>query len=112
MASIPVKHTPATPRPETLRERFQRLKTAWEEATGHLSSMKAASEHPAYQEIIHLGRAVVPLLLRDLEDNETHWFIALRVITGASPIKPSAAGNVPEMAASWLRWAKDNGYRW
>ncbi len=74
--------------------------------------MNAASEHASYQEIIQLGPAVVPLLLRDLEDNETHWFIALRQITGANPIKPSAAGIIPEMAASWLRWAKDNGYQW
>jgi|SRR5439155_22343518 len=112
MASIPLKPSPPTQRTETLEERFRRLKATWEMATGHLSSMSAASEHPAYQEVIRLGPAVVPLLLRDLEDNETHWFRALREITGANPIPPSAAGNIPEMAAAWLRWAKDNGYQW
>src|SRR5437879_2245799 len=107
MASIPVESAAATQRAETLEERFQRLKATWEEATGHLSSMTAASEHPAYQEIIHLGPDVVPLLLRDLDENESHWFGALREITRVNPIPPSAAGKIPEMAAAWLRWAKD-----
>ena len=30
----------------------------------------------------------------------------------AQPIPISAAGNVPKMVEAWLRWAKDNGYRW
>src|SRR5256885_3075466 len=55
------------------------------------SSMKAASEHPAYQEIIQLGPDVIPVLLRDLDQTKRHWFIALRVLTGANPITASAA---------------------
>ena len=55
---------------------------------------------------------VVPLLLADLEDNHTHWFGALRAITGANPVPVSAAGNIPKMAEAWLRWANDKGYRW
>jgi hypothetical protein len=74
--------------------------------------MEAASEHPAYQEIISLGPAVVPLLLRDMEEKHTHWFIALRKITGASPIPKSAAGRIPLMVEAWPRWGKDNGYQW
>ena len=112
MASVPVKPIPALPPKETVEARFRRLALDWERAAGHLSSMTAASENPAYQEIISLGPDVVPFLLRDLEDNETHWFIALRKITGANPIPQTAAGNIPKMVAAWLCWAKDNGYQW
>jgi hypothetical protein len=112
MATIPTKSSSVAQPTETVEARFRRLAAAWEQATGHLSSMTAASNHPAYQEIIHLGREVIPHLLRDLEDNETHWFIALRQITGINPIPPSAAGNVPKMIEAWLQWAKDNGFRW
>jgi hypothetical protein len=112
MASIPVKQSPIPLPAETVEQRFRRLASVWEKATGHLSSMTAASQHPAYQEIVRLGSEVVPLLLRDPEENETHWFIAMRQITGANPIPPSAAGNIPEMVAAWPRWAKDNGYQW
>jgi hypothetical protein len=78
----------------------------------HHSSSRVRESHPAYQEIIALGPDVVPLLLRDLEENETHWFTALRRITGADPIPHASAGNVPQMKEAWLRWARANGYRW
>jgi hypothetical protein len=72
--------------------------------------MKAASENPAYQEIIGLGNDVVPFLLRDLKETERHWFIALRAITGANPVPKSATGNIPKMIEAWRQWAKENGY--
>ena len=107
MATTPVKSTP-----ETVEQRFGRLDSAWHRDADYLSSMEGAASHPAYQEIIHLGAPVVLLLLRDLADNHTHWFAALEAITGARPVPSSAAGNVPGMAEAWLRWARDNAYRW
>jgi hypothetical protein len=73
--------------------------------------MSAAAEHPAYQEIISLGPDVVPLLLRDMEEHGTHWFIALEKITGAKPYFPGTAGNAPKLVEAWLTWAKENSYR-
>jgi hypothetical protein len=110
MASIPIKPT-ALPA-ETVAERFQRLAAVWHRETDFLSSMAESSSHPAYQEIISLGPQVLPLLLRDLQENHTHWFAALRAITGTNPVPASAAGNVPRMADAWLQWARDHGYRW
>src|SRR5256885_1208340 len=110
MSTVSTKPSIPGPPPETVESRFRRLAAAWEEATAHLSSMKAASAHPAYQEIIQLGPEVVPFLLRDLEENERHWFIALRTLTGANPIPASAAGNVPKMIEAWQKWGKENGY--
>src|SRR5947209_7323062 len=103
MATGSIQPSTGTPPAETIEARFHRLADAWEQATGHLSSMKAASDHSAYQEIISLGPEVVPLLLRDLEKNERHWFIALRAITSANPVPKSAAGNVPKMIEAWLQ---------
>lgn len=74
--------------------------------------MSEADNHPAYQEIIRLGPEVIPLLLRDLEENHTHWFTALEAITGTNPVPPSASGKIPEMAEAWLCWARKNGYQW
>ena len=111
MATTPVK--PASNAPvETVAECFRRLAAAWHRDTDYLSSMEDAESHPAYQEIVRLGPEVVPLLLRDLADNHSHWFAALEAITGARPVPASAAGKIPLMAEAWLRWAKDNGYRW
>ena len=112
MASIPVKQTESTRPTEMVEDRFRRLAASWQKAVAHHSSTTVRNNHPAYREIIRLGPEVVPLLLRDLEENHTHWFSALRQITGADPIPQSAAGNIPKMAEAWLRWAKDNGYAW
>lgn len=107
MASSSTKPTPA-PVADSVEARFHRLADSWERATAHLSSMSAASEHPDYQEIISLGPEVVPFLLRDLQETERHF--ALRKLTGANPIPPSAAGKVPKMIDAWRQWAKENGY--
>src|SRR2546425_10009948 len=103
MSRTPVQPTPDTPA-ETVEERFRRLAAAWHRDTDYLSSMEDAESHPAYQEIIGLGAEVIPLLLRDLSQNHTHWFAALEAITGAQPVRPSVAGNIPRMAEAWLCW--------
>jgi len=60
------------------------------------------ADHPAYQEIISLGEAVVPLLLREVAREPDHWFSALKAITGANPVSPSDRGHIDKMAAAWL----------
>jgi hypothetical protein len=109
MSSTPVTRTPDTPPTETLEQRFRRLAATWHRDTDYLSSMEDSERHPAYQEIISLGPEVVPFLLRDLQENHTHWFGALGAITGAQPVPASLGGNIPGMVESWLRWAEGNG---
>ena len=111
MLPTPVKPVPEMPA-ESVEKRFHRLADAWHRATDYLSSMAESNRHPAYQEIIRLGPDVVPLLLRDLEDNHTHWFAALEAITGARPLSPEVGGNIAKMVDAWLKWAKDHGYQW
>ena len=112
MATIPVKQASGPDQTETVEERFRRLAALWHNETCFLSSMSEANAHPAYQEIISLGPDVLPFMLRDLEENNTHWFAALRAITGANPVPKAVGGNIPKMAEAWLPWAKDHGYRW
>ncbi len=112
MASIPIKPPSASPPKENLEPRFRRLASIWHEAVAHQSSSTLRNNHPAYREIIALGPDVVPLLLRDMQEHHTHWFAALREITGANPVPESVAGNVPQIVDAWLRWAKDQGYDW
>src|SRR5262249_203682 len=108
MAPIPVEpaHT------ESLEARFERLAAVWRAETAVLSSTTPMAEHPAYQEIIRMGSAVVPLLLRDLEKEPEHWFWALQVLTGANPVSPEDEGNLDKMTAAWLSWGRENGYHW
>lgn len=98
---------------ETLLERFRRLERIWQRETGVLSSPPRLINHPAFQEILSLGMAVVPFMLRDLEERPRLWVWALPMITGEQPVMdPADAGDIERQSKIWLRWAKEKGLRW
>jgi len=43
-----------------LERKFLTLAGTWTRETAHLSSTRQMAEHPAYREIVSLGRPVVP----------------------------------------------------
>lgn len=112
MATVPVKQTPVTPLTETVEERFRRLKAKWMAEIGHVSAYTVIVNHPAFREIVSMGDAVVPLMLRDLEERPGLWVWALPEITGADPVSPGDGGKIAKMSAAWLGWGRDNGYQW
>ena len=92
------------------RERFQNLADQWESETMLLSALDQATEHPAYQSIVSMGKSAIPLILERMQSQGGHWFHALRDITQADPVKPTDRGNVEAMQASWQEWGERNGY--
>lgn len=112
MSTAPIRPITAPAPTESIEERFVKLADTWRREVAHHSSSTIRNNHPAYREIVALGRDVVPLLLRDLEAHHTHWFAALREITGANPVSATDAGNITRMSESWLHWARENGWRW
>jgi hypothetical protein len=109
--ATPTVGTKVTAGPE-LEQRFHDLVAIWKRERGPHSSSARLAEHPAYEQIVRLGPAVVPLLLRELEKQPDHWFRALHALTGADPVPPESQGKVREMAAAWLRWGREQGYQW
>jgi len=97
---------------ETTAQKFRGLADTWRNETQASSSVTEMAMHPAYQQIIGMGPAAIPLLLRELENKPDHWFWALKAITGVDPVKPSERGRVKQMAAAWMRWAKEQGHSW
>ena len=91
-------------------ERFEELAHRWEEETFFLSRSDRAIAHPVHQEIVNLGRPVVPLILERMRSQGGHWFEALQQITGEDPISPADYGNIAAMQNSWLQWGEDHGY--
>ena len=92
--------------------RFAELASRWKADVAHLSSIEEMILHPAYQQIIGLGPAALPLILRELEGEPDFWFAALRALTGEDPVKPEQRGRIAEMTDAWLRWARENGLEW
>lgn len=103
--------TTKTQVPEALELRFAELAATWKRERGPHSSSARLAEHPAYQQIIALGPAVIPLLLRELERAPDHWFRAFHALTGANPVPAASQGRLREMAQAWLAWGQDQGYR-
>ena len=89
---------------------FRVLAARWQNETAAYSSVSQIAMHPAYQEIIGLGRAAIPLILRELQQRPNHWFWALRAISGEDPIQPGQRGKMREMTSAWLEWGKTGGY--
>lgn len=111
MSALPAKQPPETPSPETFEERFRRLEATWLAEVGFSSSSTELRRRPAFQGIIKLGEAAVPLMLRDLEERPRLWVWALPRITGADPVPAADRGNIAKMSAAWLRWGREHGYR-
>jgi hypothetical protein len=90
-------------------EGFQRLADEWKSQAEFLASPTAIAALPAYQAIIAMGPAAVPLILGALRREPDHWFVALKRITGEDPVPEDARGNIDLMAQAWLRWGSLHG---
>lgn len=112
MSTVPVKQSPDTGPTESMEGKFRRLADVWRAETAYTSSSSDLVSHPAFQEIVSMGPAVIPLLLRELENRTGHWHRALRRITGVDPVPPAERGNLAKTAAAWLGWGKEQGYQW
>jgi hypothetical protein len=112
MASTPLNHASEAKRDETIEQRFRRLEAKWIAETGHLSSYTATIRHPAFREIVNMGEAVIPLMLRDLEKRPGLWVWALHEITGEDPVSAADAGKIGKMTEARLRWGREHGYQW
>ncbi len=118
--STPLWTTSGTPVPTGLTgqprisqlsgEKFHRLAAQWRAERGPTSSISQMAMHPAYQQIIGMGLAVLPLLLHELATEPDHWFWALKAITGVDPVPPESRGRIRAMAEAWLRWGRQQGY--
>ncbi|MBI4589264.1 MAG: hypothetical protein HY725_10530 [Candidatus Rokubacteria bacterium] len=103
---------PITRQREGLEARFERLVRKWRSEVGPTSSLTQMAMHPAYQQIIGMGREAIALLLRELEREPDHWFWALKAITEVDPVEPRLRGKIDEMARAWFKWGREQGFRW
>lgn len=104
-----IRHYEKSP-DEILKDKFYSLAEKWKYERGATSSVTKMSMHPAYQQIIGMGAAVVPLILEELEREPDHWFWALNAILGVDPVPKERRGKIKEMAKAWVQWGYESGY--
>jgi hypothetical protein len=91
-----------------LRSEFERLNRWWKSETGGSALMFPRFMHPAYQQIIGMGKEVVPLLLEEVQQRTGHWFWALQAIAREEIAQEDDLYDVA--AEKWLRWGESKGY--
>ena len=89
---------------------FEELAAEWRMACRWSSSSEEMAEHPAYRRIVGLGPQAIPYILRDLEREPDHWFIALAEITNEDPVPAHDRGRIQAMANAWIEWGKAHRY--
>jgi hypothetical protein len=94
---------------ETLQAKFDSLAAEWRTDTQFYSSVTDMVLHPAYQQIIGQGDAVVPFILRELKKGPDHWYWALGAITQANPAQDAPAGDIGAICNAWLDWGERRG---
>jgi deoxycytidine triphosphate deaminase len=93
---------------ESIKETFDALAQEWREDTRLLSSVSKMVMHSAYQKIIGMGEAAIPLLLRELEQTRDHWLWALAAISREDPASPN--DDFDQAVNAWLDWGRQRGY--
>ena len=88
---------------------FSSLADEWRNETAHISSIPRIVMHPAYQQIVGLGRPVIPLILKSMRQEPGYWFWALEMIARENPVPPESAGHTRQMKQAWLNWGKEQG---
>jgi hypothetical protein len=94
--------------PPQVEQTFAELAQTWKRETITESVMMRAVMHSAYQQIIGLGPAAVPLILRELQREPNFWFWALTAITKEDPAADE--DNLEGATARWLEWGHAHGY--
>lgn len=89
--------------------RFKELTRRWQDETATSSSITEMAMHPAYQQIVGMGRDALPFIFRELEQAPHHWFWALKAITREDPVSPDHRGDLEAMTRDWLQWAEEEG---
>jgi hypothetical protein len=101
-----VANAPTSWQSAETRSRFEVLAAEWERSTAFLSSIHQVCMHRAYQQIIGMGPAVLPLIFERMEKRPGHWFWALQAITGEDAVTSEHHGSVGAMTTDWLDWAR------
>jgi hypothetical protein len=92
---VPDRRTPS----DRLRITFRRLADTWRDKTDGLSSPSQIAAHPAYRRVIEMDEPSLPFIFEELQERGGQWYVALRAITGASPVPPEAAGRARRTGA-------------
>lgn len=99
-------------RQNEINQRFLRLVRQWKREKFFKSSSVDIAMNDSYQQIIGMGKDIIPLILKEYARELDHWAWALKAITGFNPVPRDVWGNLELEREYWFTWAIFNGYHW
>lgn len=91
------------------RHDFERLARQWKRETAVKSNLEEIVMHPAYQRIMAMGPAALPLILEDLKRAPAHWFWALHNLVPPGTDPAEGAITIAAARDAWLKWGMARG---
>jgi hypothetical protein len=91
-----------------VEEQVAALLSRWEADCAHLSNSTRRRQHPALQQLVALGMAGVPALIKLHPHAPRTVEALLRQITGASPT--DGLVRIEGWQATWIDWARSRGW--
>jgi hypothetical protein len=82
----------------------------WKVETSHVSRLESVYMHPAYQQIIGMGKDALPFIFEELKQPTGRWYWALRAITGHEPFAGQRGIPTEQVKEAWLDWGRAHGY--
>ena len=94
-----------------LESEFAELAERWLAETSYVSALPQIVMHPAYQQIIGMGRDALGPILRWMQQGRPGcWFWALETIARETPVTGAMRGRIREMKQAWIEWGEDHGF--
>jgi hypothetical protein len=92
---------------KSIEDKFSALADAWNDYSA--GSSVRNYNHLSHLQIIGMGLAVVPFLLRRVAAGEGAWIYALKCITGHEAESPNMQGDAQRVIAAWVKWGERHG---
>jgi len=93
-----------------VQRKFRPLARRWLSETKYCATIEERTRHPAFEAIVKMGEAAIPLVLRELQERPEHWFWVLAEITKENAATDATRGNVESIRDAWLEWGRAKGY--
>lgn len=90
--------------------RFHRLLNQWRAQTIYSSFIEEKVKHPAFRQIVDIGEAAIPWILKEIKVCPSFLYLALQIITGENPVPPQDRGKARAAIDAWIEWGNGEGF--
>ena len=89
-----------------LESEFLFIKESLLKEVGYQSNPNIINNNKNYKKIISFGKKIIPILVKDMNENDMDWIFALSEILNVNPIKPENNGYWNKMKEDWNDYIK------